>query len=90
MHRLFSQRSSGHHKRLRQWGLLLTIGLGIAGVWLGWLPTLARHPAIQQRQATFEARGIDPAAMFCTELELLDSPHNRLRQWQRESPDALW
>jgi hypothetical protein len=69
---------------------LLTIGLGIARVWLGWLPKMARHPAIQQRQAAFEARGIDPAAMFYTELELLDSPHNRFRQWQCESPDALW
>jgi len=84
------QRTFVQRKPMRQWGLLLTIGLAIAGVWLGLLPKLARHPTVQQRQAVFAARGIDPAAMFYTELELLDSPHNRLRQWQRQNPDALW
>jgi hypothetical protein len=87
---LSSKRSSAYHKPMRQWGLLLTIGLAIAGVWLRLLPKLAQHPAVQQRQAVFDARGIDPAAMFYTELELLDSPHNHLQQWQRENPDALW
>lgn len=69
---------------------LLVIGMGIAIVWLILLPRLAQHPVIQQRQATFNVRGIDPAAMFYTELELLDSPNNRLQQWLHEHPEALW
>ncbi len=82
--------SSQQRKPRQRWGILLAMLLGIGGVWLVALPRLARHPGIQKRQATFEALGIDPAAMFYTELELLDSPHNRLQQWQHEHPDALW
>ncbi|MEO2046875.1 MAG: hypothetical protein ABGX16_09915 [Pirellulales bacterium] len=74
----------------RHWLAFLMICLGIASVWLFVLPRLAHLPAVQQRQATFDASGIDPAAMFYTELELLDSSNNRLRQWQREHPEALW
>ena len=91
-HQLLSAagRNSAARQPRRQWGLLLAIGLVIAEIWLGVLPKLAQHPAIRQRQALFRAKGIDPAAMFYTELELLDSPHNRLRQWQHQHPDALW
>jgi hypothetical protein len=74
----------------RHWLALLMISLGIVVVWLIILPRMAHLPAVQQRRASFESRGIDPAAMFYTELELLDSPNNRLQQWQREHPDAFW
>jgi hypothetical protein len=74
----------------RHWVVLSMISLGIVVVWLIILPRMAHLPAVQQRRALFESRGIDPAAMFYTELELLDSPNNRLQQWQREHPDALW
>ena len=84
------QPSSVPRKPRQRWGMLLAMLLGIGGVWLVALPRLARHPVIQKRQTTFDALGIDPAAMFYTELELLDSPHNRLQQWQREHPKALW
>jgi len=87
---LTAGRATAARQPRRQWGLLLAIGLVIAGVWLGVLPKLAQRPAIRQRQAIFQAKGIDPAAMFYTELELLDSPHNRLQQWQHQHPGALW
>jgi len=87
---LLQQHFAMHGKPRPHWVALLVICLGITAVWLVYLPRLARHPVVQQRQEIFDTRGIDPAAMFYTELELLDSPNNRLGQWQREHPDALW
>ena len=51
--------------------LRLILGLGvIAVVWLVLLPALGRTPELSQRIEREEAQGIDPSAMFWSELEL--------------------
>ena len=50
----------------------LTAGfLVVAGVWCGLLPRLLEWPPIARHVALMEARGIDPSAMYYTELERL-------------------
>ncbi len=50
----------------------LTIGAVItACIWCGLLPRLLELGPVQRHVALMEARGVDPAAMFYTELERL-------------------
>ena len=43
----------------------------IAAVWLVALPWLARQPAIDARIRRLDAQGIDPSAMYYTELDMM-------------------
>ncbi len=44
--------------------------LAMAVVWFVWLPRLSQHPDVQQRLDWLDERGIDPSAMYYTELDL--------------------
>ena len=43
----------------------------VAVVWCGLLPRLLRWPPVARHVALMEARGVDPSAMYYTELERL-------------------
>ncbi|MFM8413475.1 MAG: hypothetical protein ACKOCX_01995 [Planctomycetota bacterium] len=52
--------------------LRLTAGLlVVAVVWCGLLPRLLEWPPVARHVALMEARGVDPSAMYYTELERL-------------------
>lgn len=63
---------------------------GIACVWLALLPTLAELPEMQARRRLYETRGIDPSAMFYTELDATREALDRWQAFHREHPRALW
>lgn len=46
-------------------------GLIVAVVWCGVLPQLLRLEPVARHVALMEARGVDPSAMYYTELERL-------------------
>ena len=69
---------------------LLAVWTVIAGTWLLLLPYLAERPAMQRRLAELEAEGIDPSAMFYSELGLKDEVIGRLEDLHRRRPEALW
>lgn len=57
---------------------LLAASLTIVLVW-GWLlPWVSTHPAVQQRLEFLDASGIDPSAMFYTELDAMDDILDRI------------
>jgi hypothetical protein len=52
--------------------LRLLAGLmAVAAVWCGLLPRLLEWPPIARHVALMEERGVDPSAMYYTELERL-------------------
>jgi len=51
--------------------VLAACSVGIAVVWCIVLPWIAERPATQQQLQFLDARGIDPSAMFYTELECM-------------------
>lgn len=55
----------------RRRALLGTWTVGIAVVWCVVLPRIAGRPATQQRLQFLDERGIDPSAMFYTELDCM-------------------
>ena len=46
--------------------------LAIAVVWLVVLPWTARQPAVRKHLQWLDSQGIDPSAMYYTELEVMD------------------
>ena len=44
---------------------------GLAFVWLVVLPAIGRLPAVRETNQWLDAQGIDPSAMYYTELEVM-------------------
>lgn len=58
--------------RTRRWLRLTGCLTAIAVIWLYLLPALSRQPGATARLRWLERQGIDPSAMFYTELPLMD------------------
>lgn len=52
------------------WVKLTTSMVLVALVWFALLPSVSRIPSVKQRLDWLDAQGIDPSAMFYTELDL--------------------
>lgn len=70
---------------IRQHGFrnLTAVSLVIAGIWMIILPWLADRPSTRRYIERLDAEGIDPAAMYYTELPphiFADSPKRRTRK----------
>ena len=71
--------------------LRLTAGSGlILIVWLVLLPAIGRQPQIQSRIDFLNEQGIDPSAMYYTDLEVMSEVEERVTTLQKEHPDAFW
>lgn len=66
-----------------QWKLLVAVSV-LAVVWLGILPWYSRQPAMEAHLQWLDERGIDPSAMYYTELEAMQPILQRL-----ERPETL-
>ena len=60
-------------------GLLRLVAAGcvLAVLWLVILPWLGSRPALKQRMEFLGSRGVDPSAMFYTDLELMPAVYAR-------------
>ena len=64
----------------RDW-LRFTIAVSlIAGIWLVWLPRLARAPSRASWLESLDRRGIDGSATFYTELPMMTAVLERLER----------
>ncbi|MEW4531284.1 hypothetical protein [Maioricimonas sp. JC845] len=68
--------------------LVLVMGV-VTLVWLVVLPRVALVPAVQSRNEWLDERGIDPAAMYYTELEAMEPILQRLERRRRGLPVPL-
>jgi hypothetical protein len=75
---------------LRRSCVLAAIAAAAALVWLVVLPSVAHQPRVWASLEAFEAKGIDPSAMFYTELAAMDDVLARLEHFHRRHPGALW
>lgn len=70
-------------------GLLLSTGV-VAVLWLVALPWYANRPAMNDHLHWLESRGIDPSAMYYTELDAMKPILDRLNRQQRaQLPETL-
>ncbi|TWT49600.1 hypothetical protein Pla22_47970 [Rubripirellula amarantea] len=56
----------------------VTCVLGIIVTWTVILPWVSSRPAVHQRLEFLDRRGIDPSAMYYTELDVMDDILDRL------------
>lgn len=74
----------------RSWGGFTFVLMGISVIWLVILPQVGERPAVRQRIEILEDRGVDPGAMYYTDLEVMTEVKQRLTRLQREHPEAFW
>ncbi len=66
--------------RLAMWTSAITV------IWLVVLPWLARQPSVDARIRRLDAQGIDPSAMYYTELESMRPILDDLNRRHRRTP----
>lgn len=69
---------------------LAVVWFAVAVAWLVILPTIAARPAVKARLEELDAKGIDPSAMYYSELPAMDDVQVRVARFHREHADALW
>ena len=68
-------------------GIRLVLSLGVVAViWCVLLPAIARRPAMVEHLNWLDDRGIDPSAMYYTELEMMDPILRRLERQRQFKP----
>jgi hypothetical protein len=75
---------------LRRWSALLLSLAAIASIWLGVLPRLANRSETRRQIDFLDARGIEPGAMFYTELSAMHGVIARMDAFHQRHPRALW
>ena len=75
---------------MRGWSVLSIAIAGILLTWLCLLPWLGKQKAVQARIQFLESQQIDPAAMFYTDLEVMDKVHARISTMQEQDLDVFW
>ena len=59
-------------------------------IWLVILPWMGQRPMFQDHIRLMERDGIDPSAMFYSELRELDEVEATFRRLAEEEPDLFW
>lgn len=73
----------------KRWGRF-AVGLGvIALVWLVALPRLGERPGVRAKIEREEAQGINPEAMFYTELESMPAIVEQVNTLRNANPNAF-
>lgn len=69
---------------------MFAIWVVIGAVWLRVLPWVAAQPAVSARLAELDSKGIDPSAMFYSELPAMADTLAEIDALHQRSPRALW
>lgn len=67
---------------------LVVAGSVVAAAWLVALPWIARQPAEQSRWQTLQAAGVDPSAMYYSELDAMRPILERLNVSERRKTSS--
>ena len=65
-------------------------GLAIVGIWTLLLPWIASQPAVRQRIDFLDRQGIDPAALYYTDLERMEQVESQITAIRQAHPEAFW
>lgn len=82
--------STTDHTIIKRWGSLLIACTAIGLVWLVLLPLIALHPDVAAHIATQQRLGIDPSAMFYSEMEILPAVVHRVERLNQAHSAEFW
>ena len=83
-----SQKPAGIRDRGSLWFAMIV--LAVSALWLVVLPWIGSQPDIAAKIEEEQRRGIDPSAMFYSELELLPPVAHRLERMQDRAAGGFW
>ena len=69
--------------------LAITTGLVLI-VWGSVLPWLSRRPFLRHRIDFLDERGIDPAALYYTDLEVMEQIEAKMTKLRRQHSHSFW
>ena len=75
---------------VRGWLGFAAVALAATGTWLVVLPWIGSQPDVAARIQEEQQRGIDPSAMFYSDLELLPPIAHRLERMQDRDAAGFW
>ena len=78
------------HSAAKRWLKLLVACSLITLLWLIVLPWIGSQPSISETIRDHQARGIDPSAMFYTELEAMERILDRIDRLNDAHPQLFW
>ncbi len=79
-----------HTPGVKRWLSLFGI-LGVVGlIWLEVLPRIASDPTLSQRSQELERKGIDPSAMFYSDLEVMDDISQKHKEMSEQEHSKMW
>ena len=85
------QRSSPTTRRSKRGWAVLAISVGLLiGVWLVVLPGVARQPRVAERIRRLNDRGIDPSAIFYSELDAMSAAEDCVQRVRSAEDDPFW
>lgn len=76
--------------RLKNWLALTTIALFIGWVWLAVLPRLQQNSALKEDIEFLDEQGIDPSALYYTDLEAMSRLEAQIEKAKALNPKAFW
>lgn len=82
--------SSQTVSRGRRWGWFVAATGVLAVLWLVVFPAIARRPQMAERIRAHDEQGIDPSAIFYSELDAMPDAEQRIRRARSGSEDPLW
>ena len=78
---------SGYSQR---W-MSLALSVAVVGlVWMVVLPWIGSRPSVRARMDELSRQGIDPAAMYYTDLEVMPRLEMNIAAIRRAHPEAFW
>ncbi len=72
------------------WLKLVAACAVLGAIWLVALPWLARQPQVSEHIELQERQGIDPSAMFYSELEIVPPIAHRVERLHETHEEAFW
>jgi hypothetical protein len=75
---------------IRRWACLAAATIAIGTIWLVLLPFIGGQQPVADHIANQQRLGIDPSAMFYTELDVAPVLTNHVERLQETYPDRFW
>ena len=84
------QHNTSSEHRHNGWLTLGVVVLAVAVIWTVVLPWLGTQPRVRARIDRLERQGIDPAALFYSDIQAMPRLEAELAAARTEHPDAFW
>lgn len=74
----------------KRWLAFIGSITAMAGVWTIALPWVATQPAVKQHIEFMESKGVDPSALYYTDLEVIGQIRANVSEKRQSAPEAFW